>query len=79
MKNRLISLLILCSFYFLTGCEYLNRREFCDCMDMGQAFEDAFKLSKIEREEKAKGCQWIEEELSTIEFIEEAKKCTNGK
>lgn len=73
-----IFLKISLSFFILTlftGCDYFNRRKFCDCMDIRQAFEDAYKLSKKEQEEKAKGCEWINEELSAQELLEEMSKC----
>lgn len=70
--NSILSFFVL---ILVTGCDYLNRREFCDCMDISQAIEDAFKLSKKEQEDKAKGCKWIEEELSAQELLEEMNKC----
>jgi hypothetical protein len=63
------------SLVLFTGCDYVKRREFCDCIDIGKAFEDAWKLSKKEQDEKAKACDWINEELSAQELLEEMSKC----
>ena len=38
------------SLVLFTGCDYVKRREFCDCIDIGKAFEDAWKLSKKEQD-----------------------------
>lgn len=69
------SSIFISSFLLLSGCDFQNRREFCDCMNLGQALEDSFTLSKKEQEEKAKGCEWINEELSAQELLEEISKC----
>lgn len=76
-KTILTTIFLFFIFILFTRCDYFNRREFCDCMnpDLEQAFKDAFELSKKELEEKAKGCDWIEEELSAQELLEEMGKC----
>ena len=76
MKKIFINTCILfISLFLFTRCDYVKRREFCDCIDIGKAFEDAWKLSKKEQDEKAKACEWINEELSAQELLEEMSKC----
>ena len=74
-KIFLITCISFFSLVLFTGCDYFKRREFCDCMDLSQSLEDVLTLSKKEQDEKAKACEWINEELSFQELIEESSKC----
>jgi hypothetical protein len=40
---------------------------------------DGLTLSEVEKEEKKKGCEWIEKEMSQIKMMEEMAKCYNKK
>ena len=40
---------------------------------------DGLTLSEVEKEEKNKGCEWIEKEMSQIKMMEEMAKCYNKK
>ena len=79
-KIFLTSAIFLIAFSFLTGCESsTKRREFCDCVDIAKMLTDGLTLSEVEKEEKKKGCEWIEKEMSQIKMMEEMAKCYNKK
>ena len=67
---------ILFASFILTSCgTNTKKREFCDCVDVIGMITDEFTLSQKELEEKAKGCEWIEKEMSQLQIMEEMAKC----
>lgn len=72
--------IVLIAFFFLTSCGINTKsREFCECVDIAGMLTDGLTLSQKEREEKQKGCEWIEKEMSQLQMIEEMAKCNNKK
>jgi hypothetical protein len=76
IKNRL---LLIISFYYLFTSGCIERRDFCDCMDLTKAVTDVFTLSKEQSEAKRKGCQWIQDELSPVEIAKRFAQCNAGR
>ena len=72
-SNRLLMQLALLS-TIISSCE--NRNTVCECLDLGQRFNDQMTKSQNDIEEFEKGCEWISKELSPIEMVEEMEKCT---
>lgn len=59
----------------LVVCSCTPRRDFCDCMNISKAVTDGFILSEKELEEKEKGCEWIQKEMSQMELLEKMSSC----
>lgn len=74
MKNSLSKILFLC--LVITSCQ--KRLTICECMDIKAALTDSLYLSKNELEEKRKGCEWIEQELSPLEITQKFLECIGG-
>ncbi|MFN5704668.1 MAG: hypothetical protein ACK45U_02325 [bacterium] len=52
-----------------------KKRDFCDCMNLMDAFSDSYMLSQDEQERKKKECEWIERELSQVEISTKLLEC----
>ncbi len=72
MKKTVIILLIAATF---AACE--KKLSICECMDLKASLTDSMTLSKDELEEKRKGCEWVERELSPLEITQKFLEC-NG-
>jgi uncharacterized protein (TIGR02145 family) len=60
-----------------SGC-ITGKREFCDCTDLRKAVTDNLTLSPDQLEDKQKGCQWIQDELSPMEIATRFAQCNIG-
>ena len=71
--NRLLMQLALLSI-IISSCE--NRNTVCECLDLGQRFNDQMTKSQNDIADFEKECEWISKQLTPVEMVEEMEKCT---